>query len=137
MMEALVLIWPGGEHAFRLPLAQLELLQQKTEAGPEFLLNRINLGQWAATDLFETVRAGLIGGGLSAVEAQARVVAAFERHPLIEFKVPAQAILGHALYGPPDDPVGEPGPVTPTPENSEKTDSGSSAPSTASQPPLA
>ncbi len=130
-MEALVLAWPGGQHAFRLPLAQLELLQGATGCGPEFLLNKLNLGQWAATEPFEIIRAGLIGGGMDAVSAQEVVGRAFGRHPLIEFKVPAQAILGHALYGPPDDPVGELGPVTPTPASNEKMDSGSSAPFTA------
>ena len=119
-MEAIVLQWPGGEHAFRLPLTQLESLQQKTDSGPEFLLHKINLGQWSAVDLFETIRCGLIGGGMAAEAAQKLVRGAFERYPLIEFKVPAQAILGAALYGPPDDPVGEPLPVTPTPE-AEKT----------------
>ncbi len=131
-MEALVLAWPGGEHAFRLPLAQLELLQGSTGCGPEFLLNKLNLGQWAATEPFEIIRAGLMGGGMDAAGAKDVVSRAFDRHPLIEFKVPAQAILGHALYGPPDDLVGELGPVTPTPAaNSEKMGSGSSAPFTA------
>lgn len=135
-MEAVVLQWPGGEHAFRLPLTQLEVLQQKTDCGPEFLLNKISLGQWAAVELFETIRAGLIGGGMSAADAQKLVGSAFERHALIGFKVPAQAILGHALYGPPDDPVGESlPPVQPTPAADSETANGSSAESTASPPP--
>lgn len=134
-MESLVLDWPGGEHAFRLPLAQLEVLQQKTDCGPEFLLNKISLGQWTAIELFETIRAGLVGGGMPSVDAQKLVGAAFERHALIGFKVPAQAILGHALYGPPDDPVGENSPPDqPTPAAGSKTANGNSAESTDSLP---
>ena len=129
-MEALILQWPGGEHAFRLPLSQLEALQQKTDCGPEFLLNKINLGQWAVVELFETLRCGLIGGGMDAAEAQRLVGGAFDRYPLIGFKIPAQAMLGAALYGPPEDAVGENFPVMPTPEG-EKTASGNSAPSMA------
>ncbi len=116
-MEAVVLQWPGGEHAFRLPLSQLEALQQKTDCGPEFLLNKISLGQWTAVELFEVIRIGLIGGGMPPAEAHKLVGGAFDRYALIGFKVPAQAILGHALYGPPDDPVGEAVPVNPTPGN--------------------
>ena len=61
-MQPLVLAWVGGEHPFRLRLGELEGLQQKTDCGPEFLLNKINFGQWSAIDLFETIRFGLIGG---------------------------------------------------------------------------
>ena len=128
-MQPLVLAWVGGEHPFRLRLGELEGLQQKTDCGPEFLLNKINFGQWSAIDLFETFRFGLIGGGMASDEAVKLVRSAFDRHPLIDFKVPAQAILGAALYGPPDDPVGESGPVEPTP-GEQKTGGGSSADST-------
>ena len=36
---------------------------------------------------------------------------AFDRHPLIEFKVPALGVLMAALYGAADDRVGEPSPA--------------------------
>ncbi len=111
----LVLQWPGGEHTFRLTISQLEVIQDKTGCGPEHLLHKINSGQWAAVDLVEVLRNGLIGGGMGAVEALQAVRKAFELHPMIGFKIPAQAVLAAALYGPPDDPVGEPQPVEPTP----------------------
>lgn len=130
-MQSQVLVWPGGEHAFRLRLGDLEGLQQKTDCGPEFLLHKINLGQWAAADLFEVIRFGLIGGGMAAEAAQRLVRDSFDRHPLIDFKVPAQAVLCASLYGPPDDPVGENGPVNPTPESQQKTVDGGSVGSTA------
>lgn len=128
-MTVQIIRWPGGEHAFRLALAELETIQQKTDCGPEFLLHRINAAQWKAADLFEIIRNGLIGGGMPPVEALKLVRNAFEMHPLIGFKVPAAEVLATCLYGPPDDPVGEPIPVEPTPED-EKTAAGSSAPTT-------
>ncbi|VDS07582.1 hypothetical protein PARHAE_00759 [Paracoccus haematequi] len=128
-MKAISTVWPGGEHSFRLGLAELEAVQQKTDYGPEWLLHRINTGQWKTDDLFEVLRFGLIGGGMDAAQAKSLVHTAFERHPAIGFKVPAQAVLAAFLYGPPDDPVGEDLPVGPTPE-SEKTGDGSSAATT-------
>ena len=128
-MQPVVLTWPGGEHSFRLALAQLEGLQQKTEAGPEWLLMRLRAGQWAATEVFEILRFGLIGGGMEPVRAMTTVQGAFERHPLVQFKVPALAILMAALYGPVDDPAGKDSPAGET-TPPESADAGSSAPST-------
>ena len=125
-MHSLVLAWAGGEHPFRLRLGELEGLQQKTDCGPEFLLNKINFGQWSVTDLFETIRFGLIDSGMADGEAVKLTRNTFERHPLIDFKIPAQAILGAALYGPPDDVVGENGPVAAAP-GKQKTADGNSA----------
>ena len=108
---AVTMTWPGGEHPFRLALAQLEGLQQKTDAGPEWLLMRLQTGQWTAVEVFETLRFGLIGGGMADGEAAKIVRNAFDRHPLIEFKVPALSVLMAALYGAADDRVGEPSPA--------------------------
>lgn len=114
----------------RLALAQLEGLQGKVDAGPEFLLNKVRLGQWSASDLFEVIRWGLIGGGMDNLEAEKLMQRVIDQHPLGDFKVPAIEVLAHAVYGPSDDPVGEIGPVMePTPAE-QKTESGSSAPST-------
>lgn len=128
-MRAAVIRWPGGEHAFRLGLTELQVIQEKTDCGPEFLLHKLNSGQWFAVELIEVLRNGLIGGGMPHVEALKAVRDAFDLHDLIGFKVPVQEVLAVCLYGPADDPVGEPLPVMPTPEN-EKTDAGSSAPIT-------
>ncbi|AXC50067.1 gene transfer agent family protein [Paracoccus suum] len=106
-MLALTMTWPGGEHPFRLALAQLEGLQQKTDAGPEWLLFRLQSGQWLATEIFETLRFGLIGGGMGDSEAARLVGNALDRHPLISFKVPALQVLTAALYGPLDDMPGK------------------------------
>ncbi|MTH61445.1 gene transfer agent family protein [Paracoccus litorisediminis] len=128
-MQPVTIRWPGGEHDFRLGIAELEVIQQKTDCGPEYLLMKISAGRWSHVDLIEVIRNGLIGGGMAAAEALSTVRNAFELHPMIRFKVPATAILSACLYGPPDDPVGEDMPVEPTP-GSETTASGNSAPIT-------
>lgn len=132
-MQPAIIHWPAGEHPFRLPLAQLEVLQQKTDAGPEWLLMRFRSGQWTAVDAFEVLRLGLVGGGMAPVDALKLVQGAFDRHPLIGFKVPALEVLIAALYGPPDDEVGKPSPAgeTTLPESGA---AGSSAPTTVSAP---
>lgn len=132
-MQPVVIMWPGGEHAFRLGLAELETIQQKTDCGPEWMLHRLNSGQWTAAELFEILRCGLIGGGMDHVTALQAVRANFGRHPLIAFKVPAQEVLSACLFGPPDDPVGEVQPASPTPAT-ESAGDGSSASSTALEP---
>ena len=53
-------------------------------------------------------RLGLIGGGMDEAVAKRTVADAFARHPLIAFKVPSMTVLLAALYGPADDPSGEP-----------------------------
>lgn len=127
-MRAIELVWPGGEHTFDLRLGELQALQDACDAGPEFILNRIMAGQWRHSDLFDTIRLGLIGGGMERSAAMKVTRDAFDRHGLVAFKITASSILGQALYGVPDDPVGKADPVAPTPA-SEKTADGSSAPS--------
>lgn len=133
-MQPLVLQWPGGEHAFRLGLSELETIQQKTDCGPEFLLHRINVGQWHIGDLMEILRNGLIGGGMPHVDALKVVRKAFDVHPHILFKVPAQAVLAACLFGPPDDRPGEDSPAGDPTQNGSSADGGSSASITASGP---
>lgn len=129
-MNSQMVVWPGGEHPFRLALAQLEGLQQKTDCGPEWLAMKLRSGQWLATEAFEIIRWGLIGGGMTADAAKRVVSDAFDRHPVGSFKVPAITIIMAALYGPPDDPVGKPSLAGETTPTSESEGAGNSAPST-------
>lgn len=121
------IVWPGGEHPFKLGVAQAEGLQKATDCGPEWLLMKINSGQWFTTEVFEVLRWGLIGGGMDTVAAKKAVTVAFDRYPVIGFKVPAAKVLMAYLYGPADDPVGKPSPAGETPPNDESAESASSA----------
>ena len=125
-----VIVWPGGEHSFRLGLAELQGLQQATDCGPEWLLMRLRSGQWLPEDPPEVLRWGLIGGGMDPAEAKKLAFGTFDRSPGASFKVPAMAVLMAWLYGPADDPVGKPSPAGETTPTAESEASGSSAPST-------
>lgn len=116
-MAKKTLSWVGGEHEFALHIGQLRALQDNTQAGPEQLLRRMASGDWRIDDLVETIRLGLIGGGLPSGEAGPLVMRLFQQHPIIEFKSTAYQILGAALVGVEDDPVGEPQGATAPQEN--------------------
>ena len=129
-MQEVVIPWPGGEHAFRLGLAELETIQQKTDCGPEYLLHRINAGQWHVGDLIEVLRNGLIGGGMPHVDALKIVRKAFDNHPAILFKVPGQTVLAAFLFGPPDDHPGEDSPAGDPTQTGSNAAAGNSASTT-------
>ena len=126
-MQPVVLQWPGGEHAFRLGLSELETIQQKTDCGPEFLAHRIKSMQWKVDDLREIMRNGLIGGGMDHVQALRLIEQADATATGISLKVPALEVMLAYLYGPADDPVGEPSPAGDQTPQSQKTGDGDSA----------
>lgn len=105
----ITIIWGDGEHIFRLALKQLSELQDKTGYGPEALYNRVKDGEWFARDLRETIRLGLIGGGMDEVAAAKLMRQYFDESPLLKHKPTVTAILLAALLGPPDDQVGKAG----------------------------
>lgn len=121
--------WVGGEHEFTLGIGQLRALQKACDAGPEQILSRIWAGNWLVDDLVEVIRLGLIGGGdVDAKDAGLMVTGLMEKHPLLQFKPVAQAVLMDALIGEVDDQVGEfLGALNPQ-------ESGSSAKSTGAEP---
>jgi hypothetical protein len=106
-----VLNWEGGEHSFKLGIGQLRALQAATDVGPLFLLGRIAGSQWFVDDIIETVRLGLIGGGMTEIEAKRLVDRVFiENTPSIyRGSLLAVRILRNAVTGEPDDPVGAEG----------------------------
>lgn len=104
-----MLVWDGGEHPFRLGLGQLRALQSATGVGPLFLLGRITGSQWLVDDIIDTVRLGLIGGGMSEEAAKKLVVQVFEHDTpaLYRSVLVAVRILSDAVMGEPTDPVGD------------------------------
>jgi hypothetical protein len=123
-----LILWEGGEHAFALDIGGLRALQTACDAGPQQILNRIVTGAWRVDDLYQTIRLGLIGGGMAAAEAARVTDTSFKSHPMMKFRAPAQAVLVAALIGDPDDPLGEATGAPPPPEN------GGSATSTGPEP---
>ncbi len=126
------LTWGDGDHIFRLAQKQLRELQDKTEYGPEALYGRIVNGQWHVQDLRETIRLGLIGGGMDEVKAAKLVKQYFDDGPLLKHKPTAMAILLASLLGPPDDAPGKEGAGS----QSQTSADASPSPSSSETPPL-
>lgn len=103
--------WGGSEYRFRLAIGQLRELQDKTNAGPMELLRRLMDGRWRIDDAREVLRLGLIGGGAKVDEAARLVRVHFDEYgyPPVYHVGIAQAVLGAALFGPEDEPVGKAG----------------------------
>ena len=95
--------WADGHYSFRLPIEQLLELQAKCDAGPPEIHQRVATARWRVEDLRETIRLGLIGGGLTPVKAMELTRAYVDRRPLNESVGPAFAILTAALVGVPGD----------------------------------
>lgn len=58
-----------GSHQFRLAMGQLEELQEKTGVGPFVLLTRFQSQEWRIQDVSNTIRLGLVGGGMEPIAA--------------------------------------------------------------------
>ena len=116
--------WAGGEHDFRLTLGDLRALQDKTGRGPEEIVSRLAARTWHIDEAIETVRLGLIGGGMPRDEAKRLVAVVADSEPLVEFRLTAFEVLTRLLY---PQEAGEPEKQT-APET--RPDDGTSAPST-------
>lgn len=103
--------WADGSHRFRLPIGQLRELQEKCNAGPMEILNRLILKTWRVDDVRETIRLALIGGGMVPDKALALTIRYVEARPWFENVPIAQAILMAAVIGVPGDQPGKPAPV--------------------------
>lgn len=97
-----------GTYRFRLGYRELMELQEKCDAGPTWILQRLaapnaeNRG-WRVEDIANIIRLGLIGGGMAPTDALRFVRTYVEGRPLIESLLPAQTILSVALVGAPDE----------------------------------
>lgn len=122
-----------GEQTFRLPIDQLEELQEARDCGPLVLLGRLQGQQWRTQDVTETIRLGLIGGGMEPPKALAMVRRYITERPDPEWfeaaKV-AQGVLAAALIGVEDEPLGKTEGETATDPNRSPVENGGSPRST-------
>lgn len=58
-----------GKYVFRLDIERVRELQEKCDAGPQRIMRRLFDGSWLVDDVIQPVRLGLIGGGMSALDA--------------------------------------------------------------------
>lgn len=94
--------WADGAYTFRLAWGELEELQEKCDAGPFVVLQRLSSGHWRVGDISHTIRLGLVGGGLEPAKALSLVRRYVETRPPLESVMLARGILGVALQGAPD-----------------------------------
>lgn len=64
MADRIVLPFADGVYAFALKWGRLQELQEKTDCGPLELYTRLLSGRWRMQDVRETIRLGLIQGGV-------------------------------------------------------------------------
>ncbi|SIT74755.1 gene transfer agent family protein [Pontibaca methylaminivorans] len=107
--------WADGTYRFRLSIEQLAELQEKCGAGPWYIQWALEAGalarvagvappkDLAAPYVTETIRLGLIGGGMDAISALKKVRAYCGEGQLAQNVPTAYAILGVALQGAPED----------------------------------
>lgn len=121
--------WADGVHSFRLAIGQLFELEDKTGCGPLELLRRVTTGNWRLRDVRETLRLGLIGGGMKPPEALKLIQRYVDDRPLAESVPVAQAVLMVILYGRADED--QPGETERRGSQSGRTVGSPSPPSTA------
>lgn len=100
---SVTLTWADGDYTFRLAWGQLGELQDKCDAGPYVILQRLHNGTWKIQDIAETIRLGLIGGGKTPVDALKLVRSYVQDRPPMENLLTAQYILGAAIVGAPEE----------------------------------
>ncbi len=99
--------WADGRYTFALPLAQLEELQTHCDAGPLVIAQRLEHGMWTSKEVYHTLRLGLIGGGMSPIDALRKTRLYVLDRPWMENVLPALAVMQAVLVGKPDELVGK------------------------------
>lgn len=130
---SVTLAWADGDYTFRLAWGQLIELQEKCDAGPYIVLQRLSMGGWRVQDIGNVIRLGLIGGGLAPEKALKLTRDYVESRPPMENLMMARGILGVALQGAPEEPPGEAQGEAATGSTTSPTESSASPASTAPQ----
>lgn len=99
-----------AEYPLALRIAELRILQTALNSGPSAILNRLQEGNWFVDDIIETIRLGLIGGGMTHKDAAAHVGLYVSEGYLLQYVIPAIKVILAALVGDAEDQpdMGEP-----------------------------
>jgi Phage tail tube protein, GTA-gp10 len=123
-----------GYYDLALPLGCLENLEEIRGVGCFDLVRRVAASQWYARDIFETIRLGLIGGGMSPTKALDITTRNVTSGYLAEYAGLATEVLGLAIQRREHDPVGEQSGEETTETPQTMTEESSSPKSMAQQP---
>jgi hypothetical protein len=109
MSAEIILDWGGGKHAFCLRIKQIGDLQKACNAGLGLIYQRLMSDLFYIEDITETIRFGLIGGGMPPVKAAEMISTFIDGQPIerIEdlsspLKI-AKAVIASAFFGIPED----------------------------------
>lgn len=108
MRGAEEIVWAGGEHPFRLGIGELRAIEQKCDAGCAVVLMRLLSSQFKIDDVYQPIRLGLIGGGMSERDAQKTLDAALDVASPYALAIPAAEILRRFFMWESPDQPGEP-----------------------------
>lgn len=98
--------WADGSHTFNIAKIKSVLeLEDKCEAGVSEVFQRISDGKWKINDVRETIRLGLIGGGMMPDAALKLVQRYVDDRPWAESVPVAMVVLMAAMVGVPGDPL--------------------------------
>ncbi len=81
-----------GTYTFRLGLSEIEELERKRDAGIFTIVDRLRDRSCRLSDISETLRLGLIGGGMKPVDAMALVRRYVDERPVDENRDIAYAV---------------------------------------------
>lgn len=104
---SVTLQWGDGEYKFRLGVGELRELQDKCSAGPPAIFDRLVKNQWLVDDVLQPLRLGLIGGGLDATKALAKIGKYIGPGNFALHVVPAILVLQAAMFPAEDDLPGK------------------------------
>jgi hypothetical protein len=102
-------------------------LEQKCDSPIAIINARLVSGSYKVTDVRETIRIGLIGGGMDPAKALGLIRTYVDDRPLAESWIMARVIMGGLFYGfeeaplnPPQAAADQPSPSVSTPPQSTK-----------------
>lgn len=99
-----------------LKIKELRLLQASLDSGPSAILTRLQYGEWKVDDIIETVRLGLIGGGMGHQEAKRLTEEYVCQGYLLQYLPHAIKVLMASLIGDTEDQPDAGEPQAPTTE---------------------
>jgi hypothetical protein len=92
-----------NEYVLRLRIEELIALQEALNVGPYFLSQRLVAGNWFVEDVTQTIRLGLIGGGMRHEEAAKLIRNYVKEGYLSDYYLCAYEVLMAALIGVADE----------------------------------
>lgn len=102
------LTWADGDYEFNVAKLGIRLeLEEKCDAGTQLIFRRIQTGEARFNDIRETIRLGLIGGGMSPEEAVVLVRRYVDEQPRAINSLIAASILAAEIVGVEGDEPGK------------------------------